>query len=88
MPAAQTTAGRAVGHVVAIADADDVGSRPAAGTDGTGVPGPAILGHKASAAGSEREELTIAKRDGRGIVDVGFAIQRRRLCSQRGNRRG
>ena len=72
----QTAAARGIGHVVAIPDVDDVGGHSAAGTHGSAVPGPAVVGYQAAAAGAESVILAIALNDGRGIVDVGFAVQR------------
>ena len=72
--ARHSAASRGIGHVVAIADVDDVGGHAAAGTHGPAVPGPAVVGDQAAAAGAEGVILAVALHDGRGIVDVGFAV--------------
>ena len=58
--ACQSASSLGIGDVVAIPDVDDVGGHSAAGTHGPAVPGPAVVGDQASAAGAESVKFAIA----------------------------
>ena len=73
VPAAQSAAGRRVGHVVTIAHMDQVGGRPGLHPRAA-APSPAVIGHQAGAAGAPRVILAIALQDRRGIMDVRFTV--------------
>ena len=86
VPTGQTAASHGIGHVVTIADLDDVGRHAAAGAHGPAVPGPAVVGDQAAAAGAESVVLAIGLNDRRGIVNVGFAIELRQHAPRRAKR--
>ena len=77
------SAGRGIIQVVAIADVNDVGGHSAAGTRGPAVPGPAVVGDQASAAGAESVVLAIALDDGGRVVNANLAVKGERGRNQR-----
>ncbi len=52
----QTAAGRGVGHIVTIANVDQVGGRPGL-NPGSAVPRPAVVGNQAAAAGAPTSNI-------------------------------
>ena len=75
MAAVHAAAADRIGDIVAIADVDDVGRDPAAGTNATAMPAPAVFGHQATAPCAERIIFPVRQRDRRGIMDKGLALQ-------------
>ena len=77
------SAGRGIIEVVAITDVDHVGGHTAAGTRGPAVPGPAVVGNQASAAGAESVVLAIALDDGGRVVNANLSVKGERGRNQR-----
>ena len=82
VPHRHDLAGVAAAHAAARGPIDDeitvaylhrIGSRTAAGTDGAGIPGPAVLGNEASSTCPESVVFPVTFDNGRRVMDVGIA---------------